>query len=1066
MPHIQLPAFVPSTMEIKSENLSKLFGELDILDYLRKVYIENNTYFFDLMDELKLRGIAFSSESSNDLFPHEVLEEPYLLVKQSGNKFKKLNFDLLGLNYFLHRFSVVDDTFFDYIPLAGFYKLNKALNLQMIADVFSEAGFLIIDEDNEGRDRRNPDMAQVISESQEDLRLIKDVFSDRKYLSFLRYCSKNSLEFISEIQKKHIENYRHFYGVGVKRYNAFLMKWESVMKGEDDIGGVKDTEPLFQSLSYGFKNSIPIREAFSSIEYQSFVAYCEREKITLVDELHPMILESYSKEKGIGRKKVDLVSRKIESLLEEEEKYLEAMNQPISIIPIYPLLINFSIGDLVKVLNLAQPKLTDEQLDSKIQFIDNMPKTERDAIFKELISLKPLNGIADELKETISERELEVLNLRSNPLETLESIGSKIGVTRERVRQIINKSTRKLLYQSISMDIVKTLKLMKWGRFGLTEEAIKKSLNADNFFLLTVLKELAEDFHFIPELKLYVTKEEHVLFTTLLNELESLPKILSVEDFKSNINEIINNQVDSETEKELTDYLLTFSSRQRFGNYISRTSIPIVKKLEIIFQHHLEEPLLLNEYGKIKLDGLSEELFGGSTETSLRAIEGRIRDIEKVILIDNLTFQWIDESLLEDGIFEEIEIFINQQLELKTHINAEDIFKKFEDQLNALGIHNKLHIYSLIKYLFDDQYIIGKGNTLNIYRNGMSLYSLDEKLEKTLSEATKDYTIAEIAEKLNYKKSTIDLTISKSSKYVTWDDDRVKLISSLGITEEERIQLENFIEPYMSEGFSTTFRLFQECQFDNAMSVFLQDHEIQTDYVLGSVIKKLIPSIKGHTVFLYDERSEVTSFDEAIKIQFPEQTTRKEISDYILSYGYSTAAAYQMLHALIKKRDYVWIDTDKLFNRSSLGIDQETKESVRVYLEMQLNGKDYLIVSELIGFRRKLPTIKYRWTPQLIHTLALELGFKHIKSVDDYRYDRLIIVGKDSLIHTFDEIVYKELTENYEGPLHEIEVAKHLKALGLLWSDERLPFELLNSKFFKIDEFGRMKIGGNDNGTQ
>lgn len=1065
---INLPSFVSSVKDINSKNLSSLLELEDPLDYLRELYIQNKELFFDVGDELRLRGIAISVDAPNALLPYDVIEGSHLLPQTSGNQFTKINFELLGLTYFTDRFQVTDDTFFNYIPLEGFRQLNKALDPKVIFDVFEEAGFCVR-ENNLGLIKIGENAEDISDEkseqrqSQTDNRLITDVFSDSKYLSFLRYCSQQDLTVISDIQQKNIEEFRHHYGVGVKKHNDFLEKWELV---KQEKGNEASSESMdAKEDTYGFRYLTSVDEVFKANTYIAFLRYCKEHLVQYVTDLQPSMVNDFGKAKGIGRKKVEAVEERIEQLLGEEASKAETLSQPISSFPIYNVIEKMSIGELVAFLGISSRiTLSDIDTSTSVQDIDNLPSEVRHPIVEEIMNLLPIEKITQELKETVSERDLQVLLLRTDPTETLETIGNKIGVTRERARQIITKSWRKMLFRAEAMNLGQTLLLMKGDRFGLAEEKLRKMLPEGDFFLFTMLREMQAPFCYLSKIKLYVTEAEESLFTKLLNQLEALPEVLSVDELQTAIKGILENQVNEEDQEELQEYLLRYSDRKKYGTYISRSSIPIVKRLEILFRYHLDEPILLDELGMDLLNRLSKEVFGSTlTVTSLRALQARVRDVEDVILVDNLTFQWLDESVLEEEIFEDIEVFMNEQLKDRPHINSEDVYRAFEERLEEHGIHNKIHLYSLIKYLFENQYTIGKGNTLNIYKKGVVLSSLEGKLDATLLNATKDYTIAELAENLNYRASTISLMVSRSPKYLNWDNDLVKLTSSLGITEEEVTHLSSFIALHMTNGYSTTFKLFQECQFDNEMSAFLQKYNIQTDYVLGNVIKTMIPSIKGHTVFLFNENSSVQTIEEAVIQKFTHQTTRTEITKFVLDYGYSTAAAHQILHSLMKKNEYVMIDSDQLYNRGNLEIGDEVKEAVYAYLQRELDGKEYLVLSELIGYRRKLPNITYRWTPRLLHTIAVELGFRHIKTVDDYRYDKLVIVGANSSFQAFDEIVYKELTSEYDGAMHEIEIAKYFKGKGLLWSDERLPFELLNSNFFSIDEFGRVKLTGDDN---
>ncbi len=118
-------------------NLFDLFQSEEPLDYLREIYASNQSLFFDIRDELTLRGIKIQSKVPNNYLPSaDLVSTDRLLVQEWGEKYLNINFDLLGLNNFLSRFNVVDDTFFNQIPIEGFIRLNSGLNPSIIADVF------------------------------------------------------------------------------------------------------------------------------------------------------------------------------------------------------------------------------------------------------------------------------------------------------------------------------------------------------------------------------------------------------------------------------------------------------------------------------------------------------------------------------------------------------------------------------------------------------------------------------------------------------------------------------------------------------------------------------------------------------------------------------------------------------------------------------------------------------------------------------------------------------------------------------------------------------------------
>lgn len=77
-------------------------------------------------------------------------------------------------------------------------------------------------------------------------------------------------------------------------------------------------------------------------------------------------------------------------------------------------------------------------------FISDRPELSPDNVLGDIESLKHLYVLVDRL----SEREQQVLRMRfgldGNPVMTLEDVGTAVGCTRERVRQIQNKAIKKL----------------------------------------------------------------------------------------------------------------------------------------------------------------------------------------------------------------------------------------------------------------------------------------------------------------------------------------------------------------------------------------------------------------------------------------------------------------------------------------------------------------------------------------------------------------------------------------------------------------------------------------------
>ena len=91
--------------------------------------------------------------------------------------------------------------------------------------------------------------------------------------------------------------------------------------------------------------------------------------------------------------------------------------------------------------------------DDEIELGDFIPGEESLSV-EEVVAKRELHRILDNIIATLTEREQEIINMRfglkDGKPRTLEYIGNKLGVTRERIRQIESKALKKLRHPSRS----------------------------------------------------------------------------------------------------------------------------------------------------------------------------------------------------------------------------------------------------------------------------------------------------------------------------------------------------------------------------------------------------------------------------------------------------------------------------------------------------------------------------------------------------------------------------------------------------------------------------------------
>ena len=130
--------------EIHSENLMPLSNENPI-DYMRHLYGADSRLFYNVRDELVLRGIGFKPEYQSNYLLDRTYEIQYILCKDDNTyAFKKIDFAMLGANNFIERFNVRSDLFFKNMPLEGVLHFTQGVSFVLLQDLFKEAGFSII----------------------------------------------------------------------------------------------------------------------------------------------------------------------------------------------------------------------------------------------------------------------------------------------------------------------------------------------------------------------------------------------------------------------------------------------------------------------------------------------------------------------------------------------------------------------------------------------------------------------------------------------------------------------------------------------------------------------------------------------------------------------------------------------------------------------------------------------------------------------------------------------------------------------------------------------------------
>lgn len=1028
---------------IYSSNLFELLNHDSPVKYLRKLYSDDIQLFYATRDEMILRGINLAEELESNFFPQtQYVNSPTIYIEENHNKYKNINFNLMNLPNFTERFNVDSDLFFNNIPIQGFTSLAKNTTIEFVSNIFQEAGFTIKNLHNLSEDKKS-------SEAQD---LIHDIFPKPEFLSFHRYCFEKNYVYVSQLNKNIIKNFIHQPQVGEKKVLKVLNKYESYLE--------KTFPPSIENLinsSISFFADNSLRTLFDS---------AEKDYLMFIENFYSgnIFIDLTSQESQVFLNNFEITISEIlneKSRIAREDLLLAFKGKPYT-----SHLMNMVVSDLKQMLIKKRIKANWPIPEKNILLEEIITEPQSTIIIKDLIDFQetiiPLKVQIESIKNELNERDLNCYTLRNDHSLTLQAIAEMIGITRERVRQIVKNVEKKIIKLTDQNNLEILLEFLPKEGLGISPDYLSNFYNIKSntdFLILDSMIRKSGKYVFNDALKIYTSKKINTHLIKKINEIEKLESILTIDEITAHFSAV---DIDFIEDRDLIEKIEEIMKLQGYinpGNLYYKKAISFKDKINYIFRHFITSTIKMDDNGFEILSSLLQIHFGTDLPPNKKSVIGRIRDAEDVILVDSLTFSYFDPSTVNETFLSKLKQEIEEKLIIKEWININDVYISNTELILQNNIQSRYHLYSLIQYFFDEDFDIGKGNTLNIYRSNVVKLNAVDSLEAFLIENDSSISKEEILESFHWPPYRLDQLVSNSSKFISFDSKTVMLFSKLNMLKEERDIIIRLLKRSLESGYAFCFEIFQEMQFDEKLSLLLNKYEINNHYSLLQLIKKISPEIKGHSNYMYYENCPWDSVEKYIVKIFPAFTSRKDIYAHILNKGYSDQMAQSVVRELMDKRHFLDYERNKVINMKALSLDQDVLDGLKIYLEELFKEKTYLSVTKLVGFKTNLSPLEIGgWTKHLIYHLGIEAGFRAIKTANDYRFDKLLLVEPDSPFHTYEHLVKFILENEYSGPLHENNVAKFLSETGLAHNDQKLSYELKSSPLFNIDTLGWINL--------
>ncbi|WP_461205031.1 DNA-directed RNA polymerase subunit alpha C-terminal domain-containing protein [Clostridium sp. DL1XJH146] len=1084
MDYICLPEWLPNEKHIKSEIVRKFIkyasaeGNKKIdMKYLRKYYCEEKETYIKLVDELALRGFKFITSKPNNILPKNInsKEIEYILVDKQEANYKNINYEKIGISDFMNRFMVSDNLFFNYIPIQGFWNLNKNIDIEQLKDEFKNNGFNIdyysYDKDicyeqKDSYDSENNNLIErkkIYLDKEKNMK-IDNIMIEELDLSPRSYnaLKRAKIQRVKQLIELDYEKLISIRNMGKKSVSEILDKIEQIK-----ANGVMSSLPQkkIDLIDLNVEKTFMDELGFSVRAQNALLNYGVREFI----QLDRLSYKEISEIKNLGKKTVDEIFVKIDKWKNSDNYRNEVLDSYINIsqkiLDVFGKCLLSNIYDNKEYKILRELTINDLK-ELSYRELENLgiPFSVIITLKSNISELEPPKKILDSIE--FKERDEIILKRRYLFGETLEEIGECVDVTRERVRQIIKKEESKMFSNLRRSKFIYNFKLAENIGITFSRDVISSGVCNDDLKLALLEKSKYSVVKYYEPFDIFFTSSKNEFEKDIWNVLQECPDQFNLVDIIDEVLEVctkydINNLDISNIENLILDNGFTI-----YGEIISKKKFCTVDALSIIFREYIDEPFKVNDVTVAKCCELAKEYLGFDLPQNSRAFESRLRDVEDIILVERRTFFHINKIDYDLQLIEYIDKYLMIKSQEVQSISIDEIFEKFIVILKENNIRSKILLYSLIKRHLGDKYDIGKGNTLNIY--------FDESKEKVpFRTILYDYIKVnggrvkktKIVESLGWTNIRLENTIINYQEFISLGNGLVKIYERKKMDDQTEKYLRDFIKEKIKKGYICVEKVYIDMKFDGILNKFILENDIENSINLAQILKILFPNLVGHTILLFDRSTGFRNTEDLIISKY-DRVYKEELKQELINLGHKEMTAYTIMFKLLERKKYVEIASDEIVLKSNFKIETNVIKSVISYVKSKMNSDPYISLYGLSGYRSKLPKIQYRWNPHLIRTILLSNGFRDIKKkVKDYRTDRLIMVEENNDLISFEELVFQLIKDGYDGNMHQSHIYDFLVEKNLLLEkenilDKKLPAEIRECELINIDSVGKVSLKG------
>ncbi|MBR1677456.1 MAG: hypothetical protein IJ706_09130 [Clostridia bacterium] len=704
-----------------------------------------------------------------------------------------------------------------------------------------------------------------------------------------------------------------------------------------------------------------------------------------------------------------------------------------------------TVRDVWIEINRKEQLLRDKIVEFE-KFFQWLKKLNIELIVSEIFSKDALMGTYNVDKELIDKYWI-ALEMRADGA-TLESVGTLIDATRERVRQIEKKYTRffSVYYKNSEYDLIEVIYALRGGDNVLNFEEVKTVIGERYAKLLWLVlsKELLDC-----DLYKYSKTYNAVVFTSDANEereklqraLKAIPDYFFKDEFDDILDGIVP-QFDVHRELLKMDVLERY---RLYGKMYSRNALTVAFTCSYVLKERFPSGFKTADENEAKrFQSYLVEFFGEKGKMTARALDAKVGEIG--VLCDRGKYIHPSYISVDKWIIDEVNAYIENSP--KNVLTYAELYDAYRHIFEGTQIVNRFILQGVLK-LYGCNFTMTRDYVTK--ESGRSLTDEFEAFAKELGIFHKNDFFAAFPAMSD---ANLGMLIGRCPTVFGIDNGMYMHSSALNLYESDYVEIREYLERVCSLAPVNSRFLFDE--FSYKFVDFMVRNEVNSHTKLfGILFYMFAKEFNFSRPYISKEQGELTN-KSVILHHFGgvDTITIEEAINICVENG----IRYFSSGMLIKNvsPEYIRIDENVLMRRELTGINDDVLLEVATQVVEKIETNGYCASSTFNDFLF-FPTINIEWNPYLLESV-MELTSNIVNTIliptTTYLSLTHIFVGEQYADDEYQEFVLKLLDEAYDKDFFatKAEMREWLNERGLI--NNNLPNFLDGTQYYYTDENG------------